>query len=140
MLLFFIGVHCMAHKTNLIIVVLSKLPLVFCIEFMLHSLYSFFAHNPKKFLEFTKLAKTLEIKRLKLLKNVKTWWISMLSPLKHVPIQYKSSFVKMHFDYEKSNYIRENFELLCDLNLILDLPCVMPILEEVHSFIKYAQC
>jgi len=46
----------------------------------------------------------------------------------------------MHFDYEKINYIRENFELLCDLNLILDLPCVMPILEEVHSFIKYAQC
>jgi len=46
----------------------------------------------------------------------------------------------MHFDYEKINYIRENFELLCDLNLILDLPCVMLILEEVYYFIKYAQC
>jgi hypothetical protein len=46
----------------------------------------------------------------------------------------------MHFDYEKNNFAHENFELLCDLNLILDLPCVMPTLEEVHSFIKYAQC
>jgi hypothetical protein len=28
---FLIGVHCMAHKTNLTVVVLSKLPLVSCI-------------------------------------------------------------------------------------------------------------
>jgi hypothetical protein len=46
----------MAHITNIIVVVLSKLPLVSCIEFMLQSLYSFFAYNPKKFLEFIKLA------------------------------------------------------------------------------------
>jgi hypothetical protein len=51
-----------------------------------------------------------------------------------------SFVVKMHSDYEKNYYACENFELLCDLNLILDLPCVMPILEEVHSFIKYVQC
>ncbi len=32
---FLIGVHCMAHRTNLVVVMLSKLPLVSCIEFML---------------------------------------------------------------------------------------------------------
>jgi hypothetical protein len=36
-----------------------------------------------------------------------------------------SFVVKMYFDYEKNYSTRENFELLCDLNLILDLPCVI---------------
>jgi hypothetical protein len=107
---------------------------------MLQSLYSFFAYNPKKFLEFTKLAKTLEIKGFKLFKNVKTHWISMLSPLKCILAQYKSLVVKMHYDCEKNKFARDNFELLCDLDLILGLPCVMSILEVVHYAIKYAQC
>jgi hypothetical protein len=57
----------MVHETNITFVVLSKLRLVFHIEFMLHSLYSFFAHNLKKFLKFSKPVKTLETKRLYLL-------------------------------------------------------------------------
>jgi hypothetical protein len=38
-----------------------------------------------------------------------------------------------------SKYTHDNFELLCDLDLIIGMPCVMPILEVVHSFIKYVQ-
>ncbi len=134
---FLIGVHYLAHQTNLALV-LSKLPLVFRIKSMLQFLYSFFAHNLKKFLQFTKFVKTLETKGLKLLRNVNTQWISMLSLLKCVLAQYKSLVVKMHYDCVKSKYVHDNFELLCDLNLILDLPCVMPILEVVHSLIEYA--
>jgi hypothetical protein len=78
----FINVHYITYITNLVVVVLSKLLLVFHMEFMLQSLYSFLAYNLKKLLEFTNLAKTLETKRQKLLRNVKTHWISMLSPLK----------------------------------------------------------
>ncbi len=40
---FMIGVHCFAHKTNLTMLVLSKLNLV---------LWVFFTHTPKKFPEF----------------------------------------------------------------------------------------
>jgi hypothetical protein len=64
----------------------------------------------------------------------------MLSPLKRILAQYKSLVVKMHFDYEKDKYACDNFELLCDLDLILGLPCIMPILEVVDYVIKYAQC
>jgi hypothetical protein len=135
---FLIGVHYMAHNQSNSYFV--QLVLVFCIEFMLQSLYAFFAHNPKKFLEFSKLVKTLETKRLKLLRNVQTHWISMLSPLKCVQDQYKSLIVKMCSNCEKNKYSPDNFELLCDLDLILGLPCVMPILKAIHSFIKYAQC
>jgi hypothetical protein len=93
----------MTHITNLIVVVLSILPLVSHIEFMLQSLNSFFAYNPKKLLEFIKLVKTLETKGLKLLRIMKTCWISMLSLLKHILAQYKSLVMKMHSDCEKKN-------------------------------------
>lgn len=95
---FLIGVHCMAHITSLIVIVLSKLPLVSYIEFMLWFLYSFFAHSLKKFMECCKFAKILQSKGFKFLKNVKTHRISMLSPLKCVMAEYKSLIVKMHFD------------------------------------------
>jgi hypothetical protein len=74
------------------------------------------------------------------LKNVKTYWVSMLNPLKCVMAEYKSLIMKMHSNQDKNKYVCDNLELLCDLELILSLPCVMLILEVVHSFIKYAQC
>jgi len=43
---FFIGVHYVAHQTNVAILVLSKLSLVMHIESMLQSLYAFFSHSP----------------------------------------------------------------------------------------------
>lgn len=79
------------------------------------------------------------MKSFKLLKNVKTHWLSMLSPLKHVMVEYKCLIVKMHFDLNKSKFVCDNLELLCDL-LILGLSCVMPTLEVVHSLVKYVQC
>jgi hypothetical protein len=42
----------------------------------------YFAHSPKKFLQFQKLADLINTKGNKLLQNMKTQWISMLSPTK----------------------------------------------------------
>jgi hypothetical protein len=47
---FIMGVHFMVHGTNLVIQILSNLFLVFHIEGLLQSLYSFLSHNPKKHL------------------------------------------------------------------------------------------
>jgi hypothetical protein len=52
-----IKVHCMAHCTNLAMQTLLKLPLVIQLENLLQTLHSYFAHSPKRHLEFTKLAK-----------------------------------------------------------------------------------
>jgi uncharacterized circularly permuted ATP-grasp superfamily protein len=40
----------------------------------------------------------VEIIGLKILKNVKTWWISMLEPLKHVLAKYQTMLMKMSQD------------------------------------------
>ena len=69
-----------AHRTNLAVQTLSDLPVVGRIEDMLQTLYAFFAHSPKRHLEFVKLAELMQAKGLKIWKNVKTRWISMLSP------------------------------------------------------------
>jgi hypothetical protein len=78
--------QCALHGTSnqYVFIVLSKLPLVFHIEMMLQSLYVFFIHIFENYLEFVKLVKTLEIKCQNLLRNVKTHWINMFSPLKCV--------------------------------------------------------
>jgi hypothetical protein len=45
----------------------------------------------------------------------------------------------MHIDAPKSKLAWENLDLLCDLKLVLDLPCILPTLEMVHTLIKYVQ-
>jgi hypothetical protein len=137
--LYLLGVHYMAHQTNLAIVVLLKMPLMSHNEAMLQSLYAFFIHSPKKYLEFVKLVKTLAIKGQKLLWNVKMRWINMLSLLKHVMFKYKSLIMKMHLDSSKTKAAQNNLVLLGDPELILGLPCSLFMLEVMQIFIKFAQ-
>jgi len=63
----------------------------------------------------------------------------MLSPLKRVMVEYNALIVKMHSNHDKTKFAHENLEMLCDLELILALPCFMPMLEVIHIHIKYAQ-
>ncbi len=130
---YLIGVHYVTHQTNLVILVLSKLSLVACIEGMLQSLYIL-----KKVLEFVTLVKILETKGLKLLRNIETCWISTFSPLKPLLAKYKSVVVKMYMDAPKSKFVRDNLDFLYDLEFVLGLPCILLVLEVVHTLIKYA--
>ncbi len=54
-----IKVHCMVHRTNLAVQTLLGLPLMIKLENLLQTLHSYFAHSPKRHLEFTKLAKLM---------------------------------------------------------------------------------
>jgi hypothetical protein len=98
----------------------------------------FFLHSPKKVLGFVNRANTLKIKGWKLC-NIKTRWISMLNPLKHLLGEYKWLVVKMHMDVPKNKLSAKNLDLLCDLELGFGLPCIFPMLEVVHMLIKYIQ-
>ena len=69
---FVLGVHCMAHHTNLAEEPLSNLHVVSKLEILCHALYSYFSMSSKKHLKSHKLVDIVETKGLQILRNVKT--------------------------------------------------------------------
>jgi hypothetical protein len=57
----------------------------------------------------------LESKGNKLLKNIKTQWISMLSPCKRVFAKYKLMVMKMAKDSGHFENAKTNYELIWDV-------------------------
>jgi hypothetical protein len=79
----------MAHKCNLAFKTLLTLRTVSSIVDLLQICHAYFAHNPKRHPEFTNLIDTMETNELKMFKNVKTCWISLLDLLKIILIEYR---------------------------------------------------
>jgi hypothetical protein len=109
------------------------------LEGILQSTYVFFSHSLKKFVEFQKLVDLFNMKDNKILQNVKTYWISMFFPSKKTYYEYWPFIMKMHVGSPKSDIASKNLSALCDMELILGLPCLLPLLECVHKLIKIAQ-
>jgi hypothetical protein len=109
------------------------------LELLIQSLYAFFAHSPKKFAKFQKLANLLQTKGNKLLCNVKTYWINMLSPMKQVYSKNFPLIIKMHAESPKFDVARKNLSSMFDVEVILGLPCILPMFVCVHALIKVAQ-
>jgi hypothetical protein len=63
----------------------------------------------------------------------------MLSPLKIIYFEYRPFIVKMHAESPKNDIASKNLSVLCDVELILGFPCLLPSLECVHKFIKIVQ-
>ncbi len=95
---FSIGVHYMAHKRNLAFKTLSTLGIINNIEDLLWNHHAYFAHNPKGHLEFIKLTNMRETKRLKMFKNMKPCWISLLDFLRKLLLEYMPFLAKMSMD------------------------------------------
>jgi hypothetical protein len=148
---FMLGIHCMAHRTNLAVEPLSNLPLVSKLEALCHGMYAYFSHNPKRHLKFQKLADVVETEGLRVLRNVTTRWISLLDPLRRIMGEYKTLLVKLCDDAAvkepelttkqraAKDAARQNYSLLCDLGTLLSFSYFMPLLECVDSLMRFAQ-
>ena len=104
---------------------------------MLAALYNFFTHSPKRHVEFVKLAEVMETKGLKILQNVKTRWISMLAPTVRVMNEYRTLLVKMHQDV-KEPAAANCLNYLTDVQIVIALSCLLPMLRVVHSLMQFA--
>jgi hypothetical protein len=105
----------------------------------LASLHTYFSCRPKRCVELVKLAGIMETKGLKMLKCVKTRWVSMLSPCKRVLSEYRTLVVKMGLDMNTCSAAKDNFDMLVDLEVMLAFHCLVPMLEMVNKVIKWAQ-
>jgi len=63
----------------------------------------------------------------------------MLSLTKRVYVEYCPLIVKMHVIFAKNEVALKNLNSLCDVELILRLPCIFLLLECLHMLIKFAQ-
>jgi regulator of sigma D len=127
-----------AHCTNLAVLSLSGLPMVKKLEALCNSLHSYVSSSPKWYLEFSKLTEVVETSGLKILGNVKTRWILLLEPMKHVLLEYKTLIVKMNNDAGKESKAAQNLSCFCDVHTLLAFPCVYPLLKSVNPLIKFA--
>jgi hypothetical protein len=62
----------------------------------------------------------------------------MLSPAKWVLVEYWLLVVRMNDDMHIMAGMKTNLQYFCDVELFLGLTCIMPFLEAVHAFIKFA--
>jgi hypothetical protein len=50
-----------------------------------------------------------------------------------------SLVANMCMDAPKNKPLWENLDLLCEFQLVLGLPCILPMLEVVHTLITFAK-
>ena len=93
--------HCFAHKLQLVAQVFSKTDLMSTIEDVLQTSHAYFAHSPKRVREFCTLAHLMETKGVKLLKNVKTRWITCHASMRRLILELKPVMAKMFEDGNK---------------------------------------
>jgi hypothetical protein len=97
------------------------------------------------YIEFVELTQVMETKGLKILHNVKTRWISMLDPSIQVMNEYRTLLVKMLQDFQlkKEKAVVKNattcLNHLIDVQIVLGLACIMPILKLANTLIKFVQ-
>jgi hypothetical protein len=63
----------------------------------------------------------------------------MLFFVKRVFEEYKTFVVKMNDGLHAIEATRSNFEFLCDVEVVMGLIYIMPMLEVLHGFIKFTQ-
>ncbi len=85
------------------------------------------------------MAKIMETKGDKYLQNIKTRWISMISPIEHVLFVYRTFLMKMALNAPIIPSTKSNLFLLTNVETLLDLNVVMLMLKAIHSLIKFTQ-
>jgi hypothetical protein len=95
---FVTGVHCHAHKLNLVVKTLSHLAIFHAIEELMRISYAYFAHSPKIYTEYKSFADTIDTKGLKLLKNVTTRKMSLFEPMRRILSKFRTILGKMEMD------------------------------------------
>jgi hypothetical protein len=62
----------------------------------------------------------------------------MLNLAKRMMVEYRTLLVKMALD-KRNKQVKLNYENLCDLQVLLGLACILPLLESIHALTKFTQ-
>jgi hypothetical protein len=134
---FLVGHHCVAHRVQLAAQKLGSVPFVERVEELCSSLYSYFNKSPKRFLAYLNVADKLGTTGNRVLRNVKTRWMSLLDPAIRVLDEYQTLVGNMSTC--DSGLAKKNLRLLRDFETLLSLSLFIPLLECVNHIQKFAQ-
>jgi hypothetical protein len=62
----------------------------------------------------------------------------MLSLAQHVMVEYKTLLMMMAFNAPTDDKVKVNFDLLCDVYILLGLVAIFPLLQSIHNLIKFS--
>jgi len=62
----------------------------------------------------------------------------MLSLAKRLKAKYKTFSVKMVLDNRTNQQVKQNYEQLCDLQILLGFAYILPLLKSMHALIEFA--
>ncbi|KAH9296664.1 hypothetical protein KI387_044244 [Taxus chinensis] len=134
---YMLPIHCMAHRMNLAYKMVSNHENVAKLEDLIRELHAYMSSSPKRFLEFQKFAIGITDGK-KLLKDVETRWISLYEPACRVREEYPSLVGFMHKYHHEVDRARDLFRLT-DLETLLTLVGILPMLKEINTLMKHAQ-
>ena len=116
------------------------------LENLCQSLHAYLNKSPKRAMAFAELADELNMGCTKIVKHVKTCWVSVYEPALRIHDNYQTLVVqmaeKMHMKKfkvksEKRAHAAKNLDMLCDLDMFLLLPALLPMLFIVNDLIIY---
>jgi hypothetical protein len=70
----------------------------------------------------------METKGAKILKNVKTRWIFILSFVQRVMAKYRTLLINMALDALINDKAKTNFDRLCDVQILLGFVAILSLL------------
>ena len=133
---YMLPIHCMAHRMNLAYKMVSNHENVAKLEDLIRELHAYMSSSPKRFLEFQKFAIGITDGK-KLLKDVETRWISLYEPACRVREEYPSLVGFMHKYRHEVDRARDLLFRLTDLETLLTLVGILPMLKEINTLMKH---
>jgi hypothetical protein len=62
----------------------------------------------------------------------------MLSYAWCVMVEYRTLLMKMALDGPTNDKAKANFELFCDVQILLKVATILPLLQTIHNLIKFS--
>lgn len=139
---FVVGNHCAAHKLQLAAKDFEKDSMLVAVMGMVQSVYTFFSNAHNRQSELLKNQKSVGIPCLKMLCDVPSRWLSQAGPMQRTLSQYPALLLTADAVNSLPGAQDAAFTLmikLCDIELLLGLAVLLPLMEELVSCVKLFQ-
>ncbi|KAJ9520854.1 hypothetical protein QJQ45_014047 [Haematococcus lacustris] len=131
------GVWCHAHRGQLAGKAIEDTPVISKLNSLSSTLAHYFCRSPKRQGELRAISRNLLGTDVKVLRRVPTRWVSLLSPLRRI-LRLYSALVQLFAESEEPQ-ASAMYDSLMDIEVLLGLHLLLPMLQSLNSFIKLCQ-